>query len=111
MKETKAAIQWRYQRILSLALIPLTIFFLYLLNNSLPINNTETILQVFQNICIQNPLTILILSIIVIMHMKMGVQEIIEDYVHTEKTKLVCLIFLNILSVRIITDTFIYLYI
>lgn len=111
MKETKAALQWRYQRILSLALIPLTILFLYLLNSSLPTNNTETILQVLQNMCIQNPLIMLLISTIVIIHVKMGAQEIIEDYVHTEKTKLVCLIFVNILSVRIITDTFIYLYI
>ena len=111
MKDTKASFHWGLQRLASLFLIPLTMLFLYLLNHSLPTNNTETILQVFQNMCIQYPLIMLIISIITVYHMRLGMQEIIEDYVHTEKTKLVCLIFLNILAVRIITDSIIYLYI
>lgn len=111
MKDTKASFHWGLQRLASLFLIPLTILFLYLLNHSLPTNNTETILQVFQNICIQYPLIMLIISVVTVYHMRMGMQEIIEDYVHTEKTKLVCFIFLNILAILIITDSIIYLYI
>ena len=111
MKDTKASFHWGLQRLASLFLIPLTILFLYLLNNSLPTNNTETILQVFQNICIQYPLIMLIISVVTVYHMRMGMQEIIEDYVHTEKTKLVSFIFLNILAILIITDSIIYLYI
>ncbi len=111
MKDTRASIHWWYQRITSLLLIPITIWFLYILSNYAASNKAETIIQAFQNIAIQYPLIILITTLILVFHMKMGMQEIIEDYVHTQKTKLLSIIILNILAIRIITDTFIYLYI
>lgn len=111
MKDTRASIHWWYLRITSILLIPITIWFLYILSNYAATNKTDTIIQAIQNITLQYPLICLIVTIIMLYHTKMGMEEIIEDYVHTQKTKLLSLIFLNILTIRIITDTFIYLYI
>ncbi len=109
----KASIYWWYQRLSAVFLIPLTIWFLYVLSNTLTVikDSNTTILEIFQNLSVQHQLTLSILAVILVIHMTIGMREVIEDYIHNEKTKLISLILLEILAIRIITDAIIYLYI
>jgi len=79
---------WR-QRLTAIANVPLVLFFVGLLIalNGADYETTRAVLA--------NPLVTLVLALMLIsalFHMRLGMQVIIEDYVHGEGAKLVCLI-------------------
>lgn len=82
---------WWVERILSLALVPLTAWFVIsLLDHLLGASRTE--LQAW----IANPfvaLALAALTAIAFVHTRMGVQVIIEDYIHNEGTKVALVLF------------------
>lgn len=100
---------WWIQRVLSLILIPLTIAFIVLVVQHFG-NSQMTLLEGLQILSFQGQSFFLLLSLIVFIHMLYGVEEVIEDYVHSEKTKLVCIIFLRILTIRMMNDVYLYLF-
>ncbi len=84
------------QRLTAVALIPLTIWF------ALSIASLATAGQVEVVAWMKSPLSAtLMLSFIMagFWHMKLGVQVVIEDYVHTESTKITCLILNNLIAI------------
>ena len=79
---------WR-QRLTAIANVPLTLFFVGLLIalNGADYETTRAVLA--------NPLVVLVLALMLIsalFHMRLGMQVIIEDYVHGEGAKLACLL-------------------
>lgn len=79
---------WR-QRITAVALVPLFIFFIVFLiaHVGAPYEDVVGALS--------NPFIAVLLGIMVIaglVHMRIGMQEIIDDYIHGEKTKLLAVI-------------------
>ncbi|MCS5604383.1 MAG: succinate dehydrogenase, hydrophobic membrane anchor protein [Alphaproteobacteria bacterium] len=84
------------QRLTAVALIPLTVWF------ALSIASLATAGQVEVVAWMKSPLSAtLMLSFIMagFWHMKLGLQVVIEDYVHTESTKITCLILNNLIAI------------
>ena len=84
------------QRLTAVALIPLTIWF------ALSIASLATAGQAEVVAWMKSPLSaILMLGFIMagFWHMKLGLQVVIEDYVHTESTKITCLILNNLIAI------------
>ena len=83
------------QRLTALALIPLTIWFLCALTTQL-IDHDVTAVQAW----LHQPIMALLLAALVVSlfwHAKLGIQVIIEDYVHSEGKKIVTLLLINVL--------------
>ncbi len=84
------------QRLTAVALIPLTVWF------ALSIASLATAEQAEVLAWMKSPLSAtLMLSFIMagFWHMKLGLQVVIEDYVHTESTKITCLILNNLIAI------------
>ncbi|ECD4520240.1 succinate dehydrogenase, hydrophobic membrane anchor protein, partial [Salmonella enterica subsp. enterica serovar Virchow] len=78
---------WR-QRLTGIALVPLTLFFVGLIIALSGADYATT------RSALANPfvaLTIALMLIAGLVHMRLGMQSVIEDYVHGEGAKLVCL--------------------
>ncbi len=84
------------QRLTAVALIPLTIWF------ALSVASLASADQAGVLAWMKSPLSAtLMLSFLLagFWHMKLGLQVVIEDYVHTEATKITCLILNNLISI------------
>jgi succinate dehydrogenase / fumarate reductase membrane anchor subunit len=77
-----------HQRLTAVANVPLTIAFVFILIALLR-RNHAAVVQILGSPLVAVILLLLILSITT--HMRLGMQVIIEDYVHEERTKLVLL--------------------
>ena len=84
------------QRLTAVALIPLTVWFALSLASLATAGQAEVVTWM------KSPLSAtLMLSFIMagFWHMKLGLQVVIEDYVHTEATKITCLILNNLIAI------------
>ncbi len=84
------------QRLTAVALIPLTVWFALSLASLATAGQAEVVTWM------KSPLSAtLMLSFIMagFWHMKLGLQVVIEDYVHTESTKITCLILNNLIAI------------
>ena len=83
------------QRVTALALIPLTVWFMVALVIHVVGQDADAV-----RIWLHQPITALVLAALMIAlfwHAKLGVQTIIEDYVHCEGKKIFTLLLLNVL--------------
>tara|TARA_B100000214_G_C23620920_1_gene469448 strand:- start:179 stop:547 length:369 start_codon:yes stop_codon:yes gene_type:complete len=79
---------WLHQRMTAIAIIPLSVWFLTSLLGQMNSTYEEVV------IWIRSPVvTVLMVFLIggVFYHAKLGVQVVIEDYIHTEATKIILL--------------------
>ena len=79
---------WR-QRLTSIANIPLMIYFVWLIISLNGASYSEVVAQ------LSSPFTAVVLLLVMIsalVHMKLGMQVVIEDYVHGEGKKIACII-------------------
>ncbi len=83
------------QRLTALALIPLSIWFIISLVACVVGRDHDAVVA-----WLRQPVTALVLAALIVAlfwHAKLGIQTIIEDYVHCEGKKIATLLFLNIL--------------
>jgi succinate dehydrogenase / fumarate reductase membrane anchor subunit len=80
---------WWVQRLTGLALIPLTLWFVFS-----AINLTGADLAEFSAWAGRhgNPVLLILLIVVMYHHAQAGVQVVIEDYVHSETAKVTCII-------------------
>ncbi|MBL4695645.1 MAG: succinate dehydrogenase, hydrophobic membrane anchor protein [Rhizobiaceae bacterium] len=79
---------WR-QRLTSIANVPLLLYFIWLLISLNGASYTEVIAE------LSSPFTTIVLLLVMVsglVHMKLGMQSVIEDYVHNEGTKIAWII-------------------
>ena len=77
------------QRVTAVALIPLTLWFLY---SILALGNSD---HAVASTWMQSPLNAVLLLLLVVAtfhHMQLGLQVVIEDYIHVEYMKIVMLV-------------------
>ncbi len=78
---------WR-QRLTSVANVPLIMFFLWTVISLNGASHGEVVST------LASPLVAIVMALVIvsgIIHMKLGMQVVIEDYVHTERTKIILL--------------------
>ncbi len=87
---------WRAERVTSLGLLPLTLWFVWSILHlkGLP---RSAVAQWAANPLVATLLVALIVT--TFHHMQMGLQVVIEDYIHSEKSKMVLLLFMKGASV------------
>ncbi len=86
---TKGSHHWWWQRVSALALIPLTLWFMFSIVNHVGDDWATVVGWVAQPYVA----VLLILYIgFMLFHGQLGVREIIEDYVHDQKLKCICLL-------------------
>ena len=85
---------WILQKVSALVLIPLVIWFLFMIKDFLYYDFTNKILW-FKNF--SNSLLLSIFLLISIFHLRLGLTVVIEDYIHSPKRKKTLLSFLEIL--------------
>lgn len=81
---------WWLQRVTAVANVPLAVWFIYNLVTHLTIGGNETIGAWFSNPLVA--LAVLFLFVSVTLHARLGLQVVIEDYVHSAGTRLVMLL-------------------
>lgn len=87
---------WWHQRLTAIALVPLTLFLVGLLPNLAGATHREFV--ALMNIP-ATPIALILLLGVGLWHMKLGLQVIIEDYVHNEGLKLTLLIAMTFATV------------
>lgn len=86
---------WR-QRLTAIANVPLFVFFIYFILSHIGASRAEIIEA------LSNPVTASIVGLMIIsgaLHMKLGMQVVIEDYVHNEGTKIISLLLNTFFSI------------
>ena len=97
---SKGANHWITQRITALIIIPLTFWFIYSLLESVTSSHQDMLDWVKQ------PLITILLTISVLgifWHARLGIQVIIEDYIHGETTQKLALVGLNSIIITLVT--------
>ena len=86
---------WWYQRITSIALIPIAIWFVITILKITKASNNEIAAMIGSPL---NSVMLMIMIGIGIYHSTLGMKEIIEDYIHCKKMKFTLLIILKFVS-------------
>ena len=90
---------WLFQKYSSIALIPLVSYFLVKILQLSSMTYEQIIVEAGS---IWFLLLVLIFAIIGLLHMRLGLHEVIEDYVHTEFSKKMLFIAINLFVVSIL---------
>lgn len=93
---------WWAQRVTAVALIPLSIWFVFSVINLVGIDRVG--LKTWLN-APGSFVLMALFSIALFYHMQLGVQVVIEDYVHNEKNKVVLLVFNKLLAVFLVVSS------
>jgi succinate dehydrogenase hydrophobic membrane anchor protein len=100
---------WWLQRVTAVFLVIFFTIFGYLLYSMTIETDQRTILQVLFYFAKNYSYLAAFFMIVLVLHMKYGIEEVIYDYVGNEKIKLFFSILVNLLLVRILNDIFLYL--
>jgi len=104
----KESFYWWSQRVFSAVLIPLTLWFLAIAGISLQDSSLVTISIILSLIKNGHVYLILFFGFLLSTHIRLGLEEAIEDYVHDPKMKLICSTSLRILAIKMIHDLYLW---
>jgi len=101
VRNKEGAIHWWGQRATSLILIPLLAFIM--IDTALCIGSADnpTVMLFVHTLFNHNPLIMFITNIILLWHIRSGMEIVIGDYVHGEKVQIISILFLRILAIQI----------
>jgi len=89
---------WWAQRITAVALVPLTLWFIFSLASLAGADAAEAAAFVAQPL---NAVLMLLLIAATFHHLQLGIQVVVEDYIHNEMAKLAILIAVKLLAVAL----------
>ncbi len=92
---------WWAQRVTALALVPLSVWFVFSIINLVGVDRGG--LKIWVNGPVSFVLMVLFL-IALFYHMQLGLQVVIEDYVHNEKNKVISLILNKLIAVFLVVS-------
>lgn len=104
MNKRHGSIHWWVERSIAVLLIPF-IAWLILTSISLP---SLTLGTVIDNIFMYNKYLLLLFTILLFIHIRIGIQVLVDDYVHNHFTKEFLFLCLNILTIEGIRYIYIY---
>ena len=93
---------WWAQRVTAVALVPLSAWFIFSIINLVGVDREG--LKVWLNGPVSFALMVLFL-IALFYHMQLGLQVVIEDYVHNEKNKVISLILNKLIAVFLVVSS------
>ena len=93
---------WWAQRVTAVALVPLSTWFVFSIVNLVGVDREG--LKVWVNGPVSFVLMVLFL-IALFYHMQLGLQVVIEDYVHNERNKVISLIFNKLIAVFLVVSS------
>ncbi len=86
---------WWAQRVTAVALVPLTFLFVVVVASLAGADHARAVALMGETWA---ALTVLLFVVAGFYHMKLGLQVVIEDYVHHERTKMVSLVAVSLIS-------------
>lgn len=86
---------WWMQRITAVALVPLTLWFVYSILSLL--GDGHAAAEAWMASPVNAVLTVLLI-IATFHHLQLGLQVVIEDYLHSESVKIVCIVIVKLAS-------------
>jgi len=89
---------WWAQRITAVALVPLTLWFIFALASLAGADAAKAAAFVAQPL---NAVLLLLLIAATFHHLQLGIQVVVEDYIHNEMAKLAILIAVKLLAVAL----------
>ena len=89
---------WWMQRLTAVALVPLTVWFVVSMISFVGADHAVVSAWLAQPL---SAVLMLLLVVATFYHLKLGVQVVIEDYIHGEAAKIACLVALKLLSVAL----------
>lgn len=96
LRKKHASLHWYIQRISALSLIPILLWII--IQGSILSSNTSDMISLIQRVIQDNVYLFILINIVLFSHIRTGVESIVDDYIHNEKTK-----FISYLSIRILT--------
>ena len=87
---------WRWQRITGIALVPLALWFVFSMVSLIGADLATVTTWVGRH---ENPVMLILLIISMFHHAQLGLQVVIEDYVHVEATKITLLLIIKAIAV------------
>ena len=89
---------WWLQRLTAIALVPLTVWFVIVLTTHLGMGRTE-LARWMRSPSTSAPMALILIA--AFWHLKLGLQVVIEDYVHQEGWKIGLMVVMNLLVVML----------
>ena len=89
---------WWVQRLSAVALVPLTVWFVISVISLAGADHAAVSAWLAQPL---SAVFMLLFVVATFYHLQLGVQVVIEDYIHGEATKIICLVALKLLSIAL----------
>nr|YP_007890742.1 succinate dehydrogenase subunit 4 [Jakoba libera]AGH24236.1 succinate dehydrogenase subunit 4 [Jakoba libera] len=96
LRRKESSLEWWSQRTLSVLLIPLLVIICVLLLSNYGMNTEVTIMHLL-GVLLNGPTLVIVLTTLVLgWHIQQGMCEVIVDYVHRERLKLMCIFMIRV---------------
>lgn len=96
LRKKHASLHWYTQRFTAVLLLPMLLWVIF--SASAYLSNSSDVSSMLHKIVQMNPYLLLGINLALFWHIRVGIESILDDYVHNEKTK-----FFSYFSVRIMT--------
>jgi succinate dehydrogenase / fumarate reductase membrane anchor subunit len=96
LRKKHASLHWYAQRFTAALLLPMLLWVIF--SGAVYASATPDIATLLHKVVQTNPYLLLFINVVLFWHIRTGVESILDDYVHHEKTK-----FFSYLTVRLLT--------